>query len=351
MSAKFTDYQSTYARKHQAQIDPERDSRLFTEPEPIDESPERLEELKKSIAKVHRTTCEAYATMSLPAKLRPLVSVIIAASNGRASFKASYKTLVELLYRNGGGRRFDTKKSEVRRSLISLRKWQEDKSNPTLCTIRPGGKTKAEGGDEYHDTEFDLVLLEPLAKAMARNLDPEKMRGVVRQEIYDHMRKVAAFDGRWKPRGPSPKQQQENNRRAAISLAMKAAEADGDPVAFIEKLADEMKEKARERFGDPPQTPSPKPVNDEKTKDGKGVGVSVPTHPSGAKSVPIKERIRVLKPDPLPPVEHSPEILKAWEEEEARLRRQPVNVVSMEVARSGTLEDEIEEAGGTSGYF
>lgn len=249
--ARFTDYQAAYARQHADELNPAEDARLFAEPDPIDDSAERIEEIKKNIAKVQRATCEAYATMGLPVRLRPLVDIIIAASNGKTVFTASYKRLVELLHRKGDGRTFNAKKCEVRNALRALRKWQEDKNNPKLCTIKPGGKTAdAEGNDEYHDTEFELVLLDALAKALARNSDPEKMRAVVRQEIFDRMRKVAPFDARWQVKTPSLDEVRERDRKAAIYKAVKAAlitavDLHGDPEEYLEAMVEVMREAAR----------------------------------------------------------------------------------------------------------
>lgn len=243
MKAKFVDYKPRHARKHAGDLDPAADARLFTEPEPIDESPERLERLRKRISVVQSATCNAYAVIGLPLKLRPLVDAILAASEGQAHFQASQKVLVELLFRQGDGLTINAKKCQVRKLLNALTTWQVH-TKRTLCTIRPGGRTPDKQGEdeyEYHTTEFDLVFLDAIAKAMMRNPQPDRMREAVRVEISEMM-KLPPFDGRWRVKPPTAKQLQERNAKAAVTKMVKAATAEldlpagGDPIAYLDLI-------------------------------------------------------------------------------------------------------------------
>ncbi len=345
MNAQFVNYNVAHARKHAGNLDPEQDARLFVEPELIDESPERLKKLRKNIADVHNATCNGFATIGLPLKLRPLISTIIAASNGEKSFRASYATLVGLLFRQGDGRTFEAKKSEVRRLLKALVSWQE-KTKISLCTIRPGGRTTGEnGGEEYHDTEFELVFLDALAKALMRNPEPERMRAAVRMEVAEMM-KLPPFDGRWQVKPPPLDKLRDQDRKAALTKAAKAVEAteklNGDPLAYAEALAAEIVRQAREKYGetsykdDAGESPSVENAEVEAQE-----GVSNPTHPDTPqeepesekdvqKVAPIRKEYKVLNPDPPPRIEPDQETKDAWDRMTLRLTNpQPFGVTKV----------------------
>jgi hypothetical protein len=294
-------------------FDPDQDARLFVEPESIDESPERLKELRKTISEVHNATCNGFVSIGLPLKLRPLVSTIIAAADGEKSFRASYATLVGLLFREGDGRTFEAKKSEVRRLLKALVSWQE-KTKISLCTVRPGGRTISEKGvEEYHDTEFELVFLDALAKALLRNPAPERMRAAVRMEVAAMM-KLPPFDSRWQARRPTLDELRDQARKAALTKAAKAVEATeklhGDTLAYAEALAAEIVRQAREKYGETScKDEAEEPPSIESAEVEAQGGVSDPTHPatpqekpepkSGAQEVaPLREEYRVLNPAP-----------------------------------------------------
>ena len=334
MNAQFVNYNTAHARKHAGNLDPEQDARLFVEPESIDESPERLKKLRRNISDVHNATCNAFASLGLPLKLRALVPVILAAychdkeaaEAGSTTFKASYTTLVGLLFRQGDGRTFEAKKSEVRRLLDALEEWQE--GNTTLCTIRRGGKTKDQAGrDEFHETEFDLVLLDGLAKAMMRNPEPERMRAAVRMEVAEMM-KLPPFDGRWQVKPPPLDKLRDQDRKAALTKAAKAVEAteklNGDPLAYAEALAAEIVRQAREKYGETSYKDeaeeSPSVENAEVEAQG---GVSNPTHPDTPPEAPeaepdvqevapIRKEHKVLYPDPPPRAEPDQKDVDAW---------------------------------------
>jgi hypothetical protein len=224
-----------------------------------------LAELRRHVAKTHSSTSHGFALLGLPLKLRPLLSAIIAAAydekmtttapDGATVVTASYAALVELLFRSGDGRTFEAKKSEVRRLIKALRTWQEDKKI-TLCVISGGGREETEKGETiYHDTEFKLVFLDAIVRALYNNPTPEKMRAAVRLEIATMM-KLPPFDARWQPRGPTPEEMQKRERKAALTMALKAAEKEqdfhGDPVSFAERLAQEIVDAAREKWGETP---------------------------------------------------------------------------------------------------
>ncbi len=327
MSAQFANYHTAHARKHAGNLDPEQDALRFVEPESIDESPERLKKLRKTIADVHNATCNGFASLGLPLKLRPLVSTILAASNGEKTFRASYTTLVGLLFRQGDGRTFNAKKHEVRRLLGALRAWQET-TKITLCTIRPGGRTTGEnGGEEYHDTEFELVFLDALAKALLRNPEPERMRAAVRMEVAEMM-KLPPFDGRWQVKPPPLDKLRDQDRKAALTKAAKAVEAteklNGDPLAYAEALAAEIVRQAREKYGETSYKDeveeSPSVENAEVEAQG---GVPHPAHPGTPqeepesesdvqKVVPIRKEHKVPNPDPPPRAEPDQKDVDAW---------------------------------------
>ena len=259
-------------------------NRLFlVPPEPLEGNSAKLEELKRRISEVHNATCNGFATLGLPLKLRLLVCAIIAASNGVTKFPASYQTLVKLLFREGDGRTYEAKKSEVRRLIKGLRGWQE-KTKITLCTITQGGKTKDEkGDDEYHDTEFNLVLLDAIAKALIQEPQPGKMRATVQQEIAEMM-KLPPFDGRWAVKSPTLEQMQERDEKASVTMALKACEAEeklhGDPLAYAKRLAAKIVATAREKFAQtPPQEGVVAQPSVETEEFEQGGGVSDPTHP------------------------------------------------------------------------
>ncbi|HYO91651.1 MAG TPA: hypothetical protein VEQ40_08445, partial [Pyrinomonadaceae bacterium] len=343
MKAKFVDYRPRHARKHAAELDPAGDARLFTEPEPIDDSPERLERLRKQISEVQSATCNAYAVIGLPLKLRPLVDTILAASEGQTHFQASQKVLVELLFQQGDGRTYAAKKSDVRRMLNALTKWQEQ-TKRTLCTIRPGGRTRDEQGEdgyEYHDTEFDLVFIDAIAKAMMRNPQPDRMRAAVQVEISEMM-KLPPFDGRWRVKPPTPQQLQERNAKAGVTKIVNAATAEldlpagGDPFAYLDRMyaiAKQQLEMEVERRASAPSTSyqegASEKLSDVNTQVEWVGGVSDPTHPPlpsqesesdssqdgfGAEIAPKDKESKVLISEdvPAPDVEPSPAAKAAW---------------------------------------
>jgi hypothetical protein len=348
VSAKFIDYQAGYAAQHADQLDPAKDALLFPAPEPIDESPERLKRLRKQVSEVQSATCNGLAAIGLPLKLRPLVCAVLAASNGETHFKASYKALVDLLFRQGDGRTFNAKKCEVRKLLRSLRAWQEQ-TKITLCTITPGGKTKDEKGrDEYHDTEFDLVFLDAVAKAMMRNPEPEKMRAAVRVEIAAMM-KLPPFDNRWQVKSPTLEQMKERDEKSSVTMALKACEAEeklnGDPVAYAEQLAAKIVAAAREKFEQtPPQSGADVSSIVDNAEVAKG-GVCLirhtpPSSKSDPKTAPQERRYKVpvLDDPPAQEVERSPEAEAAWKSLCERMRAQPVEVRTVEI-ESGAASD------------
>jgi hypothetical protein len=350
MNAQFVNYNVNHARKHAGNLDPEQDARLFVEPELIDESPERLKELRKTISEVHNATCNGFVSIGLPLKLRPLVSAIIAAADGEKSFRASYATLVALLFRQGDGRTFGAKKSEVRRLLKALVSWQE-KTKISLCTVRPGGRTNNEkGGKEYHDTEFELILLDALAKALRRNPAPERMRAAVHVEVAAMM-KLPPFDSRWQVRPPTLDELRGRNRQAALTKAAKAIEATeklhGDPLAYAKALADEIVRQASEKYGETSgRDNAEEPPSVENVEDEARRGVSDPTHPDTPqeepeperdvqKVAPIRKEYKVLNPDPPPRIEPDQKAKDAWDTLTARLiNPQPFNVTNVDVEPS-----------------
>ena len=353
MKARFTDYTAQHARKHASRIDPEADARLFSEPLPsLDPTPEEMASLRKRISKVHNATCNGYATLGLPLKLRVLVSTIIAASNGETTFKASYSTLVGLLFQQGDGRTFQAKKSEVRRLIVALHQWQE-RTKITLCTIRQGGKTWDEKGKEdFHDTEFDLVFLDAIAQALIRNPEPEKMRAAVRMEI-GAMMKLPAFDGRWKPKSPDPEKQQQGHEKAMVALLTKACEIElqkgGDEDAYLDAALAKIKAAVKAKLAKiGPISASPESVSEENAEDSIEGGVSDSTHPPVSDSeaenseiAPLKNKERVLKIKPMPTGEPprnkpapNPEDLKAFNKLIDRFRTPAVQVATLELAEA-----------------
>ncbi len=214
----------------------------------------------------------------------------------------------------------------MRRLLDALEEWQE--GNTTLCTIRRGGKTKDQNGrDEFHETEFDLVLLDGLAKAMSRNPEPERMRAAVRMEVAEMM-KLPPFDGRWQVKPPPLDKLRDQDRKAALTKAAKAVEAteklNGDPLAYAEALAAEIVRQAREKYGETSYKDeaeeSPSVENAEVEAQG---GVSNPTHPDTPqeepepesdvqKVAPIRKEYKVLYPDPPPQAEPDQKDVDAW---------------------------------------
>jgi hypothetical protein len=278
------------------------------------EEAQALAPIRLRISEIHSATSHAFAVLGLPLKLRALVAAIIAASNGETKFCASYKTLVTLLFREGDGRTFEAKKCEVRRLLKGLRGWQEGES-VTLCTITPGGITEDDKGvEEYHDTEFELVLLDAVAKALLREPSPEKMRGAIRIEI-GAMMKLPAYDNRFASSAPTPEELQRRDRKAAITKALKAAEKElekaeelrGDPIRYAEMLAQEIIKQARERFTQtPPSQEVSSSLNLEKAVVAHGGGVSDTTHPPTPDSneeteiAPIERLLRVRESNVIP---------------------------------------------------
>ncbi len=358
--ATFIDYQAGYARQHADTLDPAQDARLFPAPEPLDDSPERLAQLRLQISEVQSATCNGLATIGLPLKLRPLVCAVLAASNGETHFKASYKVMVNLLFRQGDGRTFNARKCEVRKLLKALRAWQEA-TKITLCTITPGGRTKdGQGRDEYHDTEFELVFLNAIAKAMLRNPEPDRMRAAVRVEIAAMM-KLPPFDSRWQVKPPTVEETQERNKKAAVTKAVKAAAAEldvpagGDPFAYLEelhaeakrRLEIELKQRARrleiesERRAIQGPTSYQNGVNESSTVASEEVdegGVCLIRHTPPApkcapKTAPQEKRYKVLILDdpPGPDIAHDPEDEAAWKHLSERMRSQPVEVTTVEI--------------------
>jgi hypothetical protein len=268
-----------------------------------DFSEAELKQLRRRISEVQSATSNGFACLGLPLKLRALVAAILAASCGETRFKASYKTLVELLFREGDGRTYQAKKSEVRRLVKGLLSWQEQTSI-TLCTIQGGGQTKDDEGElEYHDTEFELVFLDAIAKALAGNPLPERMRAAVRLEIASMM-KLPPFDGRYTPKQPTAEETQRRNEKASITMALKAcepeADAGRDPIARAEAIARKIVEAARDKFSGTP--PHQEGVSDELSCEMAevewGGGVSNPTHPpavSDSKLTPSRKALEVLK--------------------------------------------------------
>ncbi len=353
MSAKFVDYKAGYARQHADELDPAKDAMLFTETAPLDDSPERLQKLRRQISEVQSATCNGLATIGLPPKLYGVVCVILAASDGQTAFQASYKKLVNLLFRQGDGRTFNAKKHEVRSLLKALRAWQEQ-TKITLCTIRPGGRTKNDRGrNEYHDTEFELVFLDAVAKAMMRNPEPEKMRAAVRVEIAAMM-KLPPFDSRWQVKPPTLEQMQERDEKSSVTMALKACEAEerlnGDPIAYAEQLAAKIIAAAREKFEQtPPQNEASVSPSVDNAEVEEGGVCEIPHTPLSVKSdpnpAPKERRYKVLDLDPPsePDSERSPEAEAAWKGLCARMRAQPVEVRTVEIesfAESDNLEVE-----------
>jgi hypothetical protein len=339
--ATFIDYKAGYARKHADELEPEKDALLFTEPAPLDDSPERLQRLREQISEVHSATCNGLATIGVPPKLYGVVCVILAASDGRTAFQASYKKLVNLLFRQGDGRTFNAKKHEVRKLLKALRTWQEE-TKITLCTIRPGGRTKNERGrNEYHDTEFELVFLDAVAKAMMRNPEPEKMRAAVRVEIAAMM-KLPPFDSRWQVKPPTLEQMQERDEKSSVTMALKACEAEerlnGDPVAYAERLAARIIAAAREKFEQTPyqnEVCENSSVASEEVDEG-GVCLIRHTPPSSESDpnpAPKERRYKVVELDHPPESESepSPEAQAAWKGICERMQSQPVEVRAVEI--------------------
>ncbi len=268
-----------------------------------DFSEAELKQLRRRISEVQSALSNGFACLGLPLRLRALVAAILAASWGETRFKASYKTLVELLFREGDGRPYQAKKSEVRRLVKGLLSWQEEK-DITLCTIQGGGQTKGDDGElEYHDTEFELIFLDVVAKALAGNPPPERMRAAVRLEIASMM-KLPPFDGRYTPKQPTAEETQRRNEKASITMALKACEAEADagrdPEARAEAIARKIVEAARDRFsGIPPhQEGVSKELNCEIAEVEWGGGVSDSTHPpavSDSKLTPSRKALEVLK--------------------------------------------------------
>jgi hypothetical protein len=229
-------------------------------PAAVEDDAKRLGEAKKLYARVHHVTSSGFAQLGLPLKLRALLCAIIAAYNGETQFKASYGTLVYILFRRGDGRTFEAKRSEVRRLLKKLIEWQRE--HVTLCTVLPGGRVKGAEGYEYEDTKFDLVFLDALARAHEQTKEhpnAERVPGAVQAALCDLM-KLPAFDNRFDVKEPSLNELQKRDMRTAITKALKAAEKEEtmhrDPVAYVERLAAEMIEKARQRFN-APKPPAP----------------------------------------------------------------------------------------------
>ncbi len=215
-----------------------------------------LQQTKRQVAEIHSATSHSFAALGIPYKLRPLVCAIIAASNGLTQFKASYKTLVELLFKDDSdARSFNAKKSQVRRLVRKLREWQLE-SKITLCTIQGGGiESDDKGNDVFCDTEFTLVFLDAIAKALMQSPRPERMRAAVRTQLADMMR-IPSFDDRHAPTAPTPEELQRRERKAAITMALKAAEKEsdlhGDPLVFAERVARDIVEAARQKFTETP---------------------------------------------------------------------------------------------------
>ncbi len=250
---------------------------LRSAPRPTDEnfSEGELKRLRLQLSEVHSATSHGFAVLGLPLRLRPFVAAIIAASNGETKFKARYKILVSLLFREGDGRTYEAKKSEVRRLVKGLRSWQEQ-NKITLCSITGGGKKDGENGEEYHDTEFELVFLDAIAKTLVNSPQPEKMRAAVRTQIASMM-KLPSFDGRWTPKTPTPEQLQQRNQKAAITMVIKSCKTEeeigGDPLAYFEETVRKMRAEIEKEFDETPYQEGVSPSLNSEIKELEADGV------------------------------------------------------------------------------
>ncbi len=368
----FVDISASHARARGAALDPAAEGRLFGEPAPVILSEADLPRLRKQIAENFNATAHAFASLGVPAPLRWLVCVLFAAAavaeeeaekdghtifDGEVvKFKASYKTLVELCYQANDGRSHGAKKSEIARQLKALVGWQI-KSQKTLCTVRTGGRIKGEQGDEYHDSEFELSILNVIAKSLIREPSPSKMRGVVLDEARA-MYKLPPADNRFRPGQSSPKQIQERDAKAAATKAVKAALAEldlpggGDPFLHLDRQYEEMKRRLAlelEKRGETPQTSYPRPVEKvpsvENTQVDEQGGVPDPAHPPmvpvGEKIAPIEEENKVLflhesapaAPSPAP----DPADVAAWDHTFACLTAPKVQLTPVHLAPAAAL--------------
>jgi hypothetical protein len=213
------------------------------------------------VAESFNATAHAFASLAVPLKLRWLVCVLFAAAavaeeeaqaEGRsifnddvAKFKASYKTLVELMYQSSDGRSHQAKKNEIARLLKSLVAWQIE-SEKTICTVRVGGRKKGDAGDVYHDSQFDLSLLNVVASSLVRTSSPSKMRGVVTDEARRSYG-LPPVDNQFGNGTPNAQKLQAQDGKAAVTKAVKAALAEldlpdgGDPFVHLGALYEEMK--------------------------------------------------------------------------------------------------------------
>lgn len=221
-----------------------------------------LRDMRRQISKIHSATCHSLASLNVPIKLRYMVCVILAAANGKPQFSASQRTLVGLLFKESDSRSYEAKRAEVKRMLDKLDDWQGDKNNPTIFTVRGGGKTKnTDGTWEFHDTHFSGGLLDALAEALLSPRSEIRMREAVNIALASLIKRPSK-DSRYQPKAPTPDELQQRERKAAITMALKAAEKElekaeelrGDPIRYVEALAREMVEAASRKFTEtPPQ--------------------------------------------------------------------------------------------------
>jgi hypothetical protein len=225
----------------------------------IEDNAKQLRETKKLFSKVHHVTSSGFAQVGLPLKLRALVCAVFAASGGETRFKASYATLVYLLFRRGDGRTFNAKKSEVRRLLKSLIAWQE--AHITFCTVLPGGRSKGAEGYEYEDTEFEIACLDGLAAAyeQTKNHPNSERVGNAVNAALSEMMKLPPFNNRFDVKEPSLNDLQKRDEKTAITKALLAAEKaetmHSDPMAYVRQLTAKIIEQAEAKFGAPKPTP------------------------------------------------------------------------------------------------
>ncbi len=227
----------------------------------------KVREQERIICDVMNAATNGFAVLDLPLKLRALVGAIIAAvlhednvttsEGGKTVVTASYKTLVGLLFKDGQERSRQAKISEVRRLVNNLDEWQHDENHPTLCTITRGDRMKTgvdEKGQpiyEFLDTQFELVFLDAIAKAMLRCTDPRRMRGTVQATLAEMM-KLPPSRNFIDRREPELSDLQKRDENTAMTKALKAAEKEqglhGDPLRYLESFAQKLLEKGREHF-------------------------------------------------------------------------------------------------------
>lgn len=233
-----------------------------------DKSQDRSEVKKQEriICDVMNAITNGFASLDLPLKLRALVAAIIAAvlhednvstsASGQTVVRASYKTLVHLLFRDVDGRSFPNKKAEVRRLVDKLETWQRE-THITLCTIKRGDRVQidvdAQGRPRYEflDTQFELVFLDAMAQAMLRCTNPRGMRNAVQTTLAEMMKlpPTCNFVDR---RTPDLSDLQKRDIKSAITKALRAGEKEqelhGDPFALREKIKQQIDQAFDEHF-------------------------------------------------------------------------------------------------------